>query len=104
MAVATEQFIVGGPFRTQVSAFDQVRPHWAICWSAFRRPVSPLVHVGGVDRSGRTCVSNTDLLSSEAANAAAAASSDPGSSNGAAPRKRAGLSGMVLAELRELAG
>jgi len=49
-------------------------------------------------------VSNTDLLSSEAANAAAAASSDPGSSNGAAPRKRAGLSGMVLAELRELAG
>jgi len=47
-------------------------------------------------------VSNTDLLSSDAAKAAAAASSDPGSSNGT--RKRAGLSGMVLAELRALAG
>ena len=49
-------------------------------------------------------MSNTDLLSSDAANAAAAASSEQGSSNGSAPRKRAGLSGMVLAELRELAG
>ena len=49
-------------------------------------------------------MSNTDLLSSDAATAAAAASSDSGSSNGTAPRKRAGLSGMVLAELRELAG
>jgi transcription termination factor Rho len=54
-------------------------------------------------------VSNTDLLSSNAAPEAAASSgaeenalSTP--SNGSAPRKRAGLSGMVLAELRELAG
>jgi len=54
-------------------------------------------------------VSNTDLLSSDAAPEAAASSgaeenalSTP--SNGSAPRKRAGLSGMVLAELRELAG
>src|SRR5215470_11081980 len=78
-----------------------------MCRSAFRRPAGPLVHVGGVDRSGRTCVSNTDLLSSDAA---AAASTDASSgseshagANGTAPRKRAGLSGMVLAELRELA-
>ncbi|MFD9735673.1 transcription termination factor Rho [Umezawaea sp. NPDC059074] len=54
-------------------------------------------------------MSNTDLLSSDAAPEAAASSgaeenalSTP--SNGSAPRKRAGLSGMVLAELRELAG
>jgi len=54
-------------------------------------------------------VSNTDLLSSDAAPEAAASSgaeenalSTP--STGSATRKRAGLSGMVLAELRELAG
>jgi transcription termination factor Rho len=54
-------------------------------------------------------VSNTDLLSSNAAPDAAASSgaeenalSTP--STGSATRKRAGLSGMVLAELRELAG
>jgi transcription termination factor Rho len=49
-------------------------------------------------------VSNTDLLSSDAANAAATSSDSQGGANGTAPRKRAGLSGMVLAELRELAG
>jgi transcription termination factor Rho len=54
-------------------------------------------------------VSNTDLLSSDAVSAASSAASSSGSeshaaANGAAPRKRAGLSGMVLAELRELAG
>src|SRR6266568_1449318 len=106
MAVVTEQFIVGRPFRQQDSSKQSRRrsgpPATGVCRSAFRRPASPLVHVGGVDRSGRTCVSNTDLLSSDAAKAAAAASSDPGSSNGT--RKRAGLSGMVLAELRALAG
>src|SRR5215469_15533317 len=79
-----------------------------MCRSAFRRPAGPLVHVGGVDRSGRTCVSNTDLLSSDAATAASTAASSGSEShagaNGSAPRKRAGLSGMVLAELRELAG
>ena len=54
-------------------------------------------------------MSNTDLLSSDAAPEAAASSgaeenalSTP--STGSATRKRAGLSGMVLAELRELAG
>ncbi|HEY7813731.1 MAG TPA: Rho termination factor N-terminal domain-containing protein, partial [Nakamurella sp.] len=55
-------------------------------------------------------MSNTDLLSSDSAKAVStAASSDSdsqggASANGTAPRKRAGLSGMVLAELRELAG
>jgi len=52
-------------------------------------------------------VSNTDLLSSDAATAASTAASSGSDShagaNGTAPRKRAGLSGMVLAELRELA-
>ncbi|HYS39238.1 MAG TPA: Rho termination factor N-terminal domain-containing protein, partial [Pseudonocardiaceae bacterium] len=49
-------------------------------------------------------MSNTDLLSSDAANAAATSSDSQGGANGTAPRKRPGLSGMVLAELRELAG
>ncbi len=49
-------------------------------------------------------MSNTDLLSSDAANATATSSDSQGGANGTAPRKRAGLSGMVLAELRELAG
>jgi transcription termination factor Rho len=52
-------------------------------------------------------VSNTDLLSSDTATAASTAASSGSDShagaNGTAPRKRAGLSGMVLAELRELA-
>jgi transcription termination factor Rho len=50
-------------------------------------------------------VSNTDVLSSDAVSAAASSGSDShAGANGTAPRKRAGLSGMVLAELRELAG
>jgi transcription termination factor Rho len=55
-------------------------------------------------------VSNTDLLSTDAASAASTATSSGSdsqagaSANGSAPKKRAGLSGMVLAELRELAG
>ncbi|HEV3356737.1 MAG TPA: transcription termination factor Rho [Pseudonocardiaceae bacterium] len=55
-------------------------------------------------------MTNTDLLSSEAAQAAspiASSGSDATStngSNGTARRKAAGLSGMVLPELRELAG
>ncbi|HJP73946.1 MAG TPA: transcription termination factor Rho [Pseudonocardiaceae bacterium] len=55
-------------------------------------------------------MTNTDLLSSEAAEAAspiASSGSDATStngSNGTARRKAAGLSGMVLPELRELAG
>ncbi|MEU6154322.1 transcription termination factor Rho [Actinosynnema sp. NPDC047251] len=57
-------------------------------------------------------MSNTDVLSSEAPaapNAAASSGAEENAlstpSNGSAPpRKRAGLSGMVLAELRELAG
>src|ERR1700754_2848746 len=69
----------------------------------------PLVRVGGADRSGRTCVSNTDLLSSDvvrrsAEGQAASEKSQVAGSNGGTPRRRAGLSGMVLAELRELAG
>ncbi|WP_018685649.1 transcription termination factor Rho [Actinokineospora enzanensis] len=44
-------------------------------------------------------MSNTDLLSGEADAPAAKAAA-----NGGAPRRRAGLSGMVLAELRQLAG
>src|SRR5258706_10852209 len=63
---------------------------------------APLVHVGGGDRSGRTLVSNTDLLSSDTA-AGTPEKSQVAGSNGGAPRRRAGLSGMVLAELRELA-
>ncbi|HEX3650016.1 MAG TPA: Rho termination factor N-terminal domain-containing protein, partial [Pseudonocardiaceae bacterium] len=53
-------------------------------------------------------MSNTDLLSSDtaptASTAASSATESHAGANGAAPRKRAGLSGMVLAELRELAG
>jgi transcription termination factor Rho len=53
-------------------------------------------------------VSNTDLLSSDATSAASTATSSAtephAGANGSTPRKRAGLSGMVLAELRELAG
>ncbi|HEX4705227.1 MAG TPA: transcription termination factor Rho [Pseudonocardiaceae bacterium] len=55
-------------------------------------------------------MSNTDLLSSDSAKAVSTAASSESdsqggaSANGTAPRKRAGLSGMVLAELRELAG
>jgi transcription termination factor Rho len=59
------------------------------------------------DRLGRTCVTNTDLLSSEAAEAAspiASSGSDASSTNGTTRRRAAGLSGMVLPELRELAG
>jgi len=63
-------------------------------------------------RLGRTCVSDINVLSSEVA---AAASSDqppadeagtavPPSDNGTATRRRGGLSGMVMAELRQLAG
>jgi transcription termination factor Rho len=48
-------------------------------------------------------VSNTDLLSSDTA-AGTPDKSQVAGSNGGAPRRRAGLSGMVLAELRELAG
>jgi transcription termination factor Rho len=55
-------------------------------------------------------VSNTDLLGSESANGTVdtvAPDSDAAprtSTNGGTPKRRAGLSGMVLAELRELAG
>ena len=52
-------------------------------------------------------MTNTDLLSSEAAEAAspiASSGSDASSTNGTTRRKAAGLSGMVLPELRELAG
>ncbi|MCE7008084.1 transcription termination factor Rho [Kibdelosporangium philippinense] len=48
-------------------------------------------------------MSNTDLLSSDTA-AGTSDKSQVAGSNGGAPRRRAGLSGMVLAELRELAG
>ncbi|MBP2323172.1 transcription termination factor Rho [Kibdelosporangium banguiense] len=48
-------------------------------------------------------MSNTDLLSSDTA-AGTPDKSQVAGSNGGAPRRRAGLSGMVLAELRELAG
>src|SRR4051794_41249609 len=61
----------------------------------------PLVRVGGGGRSGRTLVSNTDLLSSDTA---AGTPEKVAGSNGGTTRRRAGLSGMVLAELRELAG
>ncbi|WP_179953045.1 Rho termination factor N-terminal domain-containing protein, partial [Halopolyspora algeriensis] len=58
-------------------------------------------------------MSNTDLLSSETANGVSSAgqqgseSSSAGTSEAASngtPRRRGGLSGMVLAELRQLAG
>src|SRR6185312_3953050 len=53
---------------------------------------------GGVDRSGRTCVSNTDLLSDVSGTA---------ETNGTAPapkRTVGGLTGKTVAELRSLAG
>ncbi|GAA2778355.1 transcription termination factor Rho [Saccharopolyspora taberi] len=56
-------------------------------------------------------MSNTELLSSEAANGAAPAGRQEAEQSGAGttetngtPRRRGGLSGMVLAELRQLAG
>ncbi|MCP2249425.1 transcription termination factor Rho [Lentzea aerocolonigenes] len=52
-------------------------------------------------------MSNTDLLSSEVAAASGSGAEETAlstPSNGTTPRRRAGLSGMVLAELRELAG
>src|SRR5690349_12889062 len=70
-------------------------------------------------RLGRTCVSEINVLGSDVA---AAASSDqraadqvetpsgdgsdngPSSDNGMVSRRRGGLSGMVMAELRQLAG
>ncbi|TDC96281.1 transcription termination factor Rho [Saccharopolyspora aridisoli] len=48
-------------------------------------------------------MSNTELLSSEAANGTSSAGQQDAETNGA-PRRRGGLSGMVLAELRQLAG
>ena len=76
------------------------------------RAGNPLGRVGGAVRSGRTFVSNTELLSSEAANGTSpAGQQESGRSNAGAsessngtPRRRGGLSGMVLAELRQLAG
>ncbi|MBV8995048.1 MAG: transcription termination factor Rho [Pseudonocardiales bacterium] len=63
-------------------------------------------------RLGRTCVSEINVLGSDVAAAASsdqrpadeAGTSGPASGNGAAPRRRGGLSGMVMAELRQLAG
>src|SRR5436190_9100092 len=63
-------------------------------------------------RLGRTCVSEINVLGSEVAAAASsdqhpadqAGTSGPASDNGTAPRRRGGLSGMVMAELRQLAG
>ena len=63
-------------------------------------------------RLGRTCVSDINLLGNDVP---AAASSDQqpaeqavatasSSDNGTAPRRRVGLSGMVMADLRKLAG
>ncbi|WP_086668839.1 transcription termination factor Rho [Lentzea kentuckyensis] len=52
-------------------------------------------------------MSNTDLLSSDVAAASGSGAEENAlstPSNGTTPRRRAGLSGMVLAELRELAG
>ena len=54
-------------------------------------------------------MSNTDLLSSDMVHGSSEGPENAGKtqvegSNGTAPRRRAGLSGMVLAELRELAG
>jgi transcription termination factor Rho len=81
---------------------------------AFRRAAGPLVRVGGEDRLGRTLVSNTDLLNSDTASGTAAQADAPtprsdsaeqsAGANGGTPKRRAGLTGMVLAELRELAG
>ncbi|GAA0515742.1 transcription termination factor Rho [Saccharopolyspora subtropica] len=48
-------------------------------------------------------MSNTELLSSEAANGTSSAGQQASEANGT-PRRRGGLSGMVLAELRQLAG
>ncbi|WP_433869905.1 transcription termination factor Rho [Saccharopolyspora sp. CA-218241] len=48
-------------------------------------------------------MSNTELLSSEAANGSSPAGQQESEANGT-PRRRGGLSGMVLAELRQLAG
>ena len=48
-------------------------------------------------------MSNTELLSSEAANGSSSAGQQDAEANGT-PRRRGGLSGMVLAELRQLAG
>ncbi|MEV4733871.1 transcription termination factor Rho [Saccharopolyspora sp. NPDC049426] len=48
-------------------------------------------------------MSNTELLSSEAANGTSSAGQQDAEANGT-PRRRGGLSGMVLAELRQLAG
>src|SRR4051812_37061459 len=54
---------------------------------------------GGVDRSGRTCVSNTDLLSDVGSSAAESNGTTP------APKKTVGgLTGKTVAELRSLAG
>src|SRR5918911_688309 len=70
-------------------------------------------------RLGRTCVSEINVLSSDVAAAASSGQrpadqvetpsgdrSDNGQSsdNGTVPRRRGGLSGMVMAELRQLAG
>jgi transcription termination factor Rho len=75
---------------------------------AFRRAAGPLVRVGGEDRLGRTLVSNTDLLSSDTATGAAGAdvagTRTESGTNGGSTKRRTGLTGMVLAELRELAG
>jgi transcription termination factor Rho len=50
-------------------------------------------------------VSNTDLLSSDTATGSAGPGAEKtAGANGGTPRRRAGLTGMVLAELRELAG
>jgi transcription termination factor Rho len=49
-------------------------------------------------------VSNTDLLGSETANGAVAAETTQRASANGGTKRRAGLTGMVLAELRELAG
>jgi transcription termination factor Rho len=62
-------------------------------------------------RLGRTCVSDINLLGSDVVAAESAdqrpadeaGSAVPSSGNGAAPRRRAGLTGMVMAELRQLA-
>src|SRR5690606_34775414 len=80
-------------------------------WSSDVCSSDLLVCAWSVGRSGRTCVSNTDLLSGDVEpQAASSATSDSGEqapqSNGAGttPKRRpGGLSGMVIAELRELA-
>src|SRR5882724_8566688 len=85
--------------------------------SVGRRSLNPRDKDG--DQPGRTFVSNTDLLSdtdqasllhSDAGQLSRPVSLSEASTSGAEPngtagaRRRAGLSGMVLAELRELAG